>query len=352
MVTQKIHVHGLVLHDVIAKLETTTTEETVDYLQEYFRYPLKVFKKKILHVFDGCPDIRLNDFIQEQFVTATRKAKQFIETDLQPSKQLSLIQVICQNNYIRSLGVGEANFDGIIMPKYERGKSSKFILDYSELAEAEKEMVQRRMDDETEIIEKLKYLISETDEINNDIILHQQLDIKEQVINDVNRHLFECIKTCPLCYATCNELHPGRVGPDYPHKSCCHRPKGFAGFVADGTNTFTTTFCNDDVKTDRCFRSADTNMEYCYYREYRKVNHYYNSWDIDGIASYDALYWKYITYQVTKHLNRFFLEAKQTDISAWGNISKSEAIKAINSLSHLDGNTIAKNKDGFHYIKT
>ena len=191
---------------------------------------------------------------------------------------------------------------------------------------------------------KTRFKISQTDEINTDITLHQQLDVKEQVINDVNRHLFECVKTCPLCCAPCNELHPRRVEPDHPNESRCHRPKGFAGFVVDGNNTFTTTFCKDDIKTDCCFRNADINMEYCYYKEYRKVNHYYNSWDIDGMASDEALYWKYITYQVTKHLNRFFPEAKQPDISAWGDISKSKAFKTINSLFHFDKNTSTKNR--------
>ena len=351
LITQKIHVHGLVLHDVIAMLEDPVKEETVTYLQEYFRNPFKVFREKILHVFDGCPDIRLNDLIQEKFETATRKTKEFIETDLMPSKHSSLIQVICQNNYIRSLGVGEADFDGIIMPE-----NLKLVKNYRKLFEGEKKMikeeVKKRMDDETEIVQKLKSLISETDEINTCITLLQQLEIKDKVISDVNHHLFECVKTCPLCHGPCNETHPGGVGPDSPHKSRCHRPKGFGGFRVVETDKFSTTFCNEDVKTNRQFKNYDTNFEYVYYKYYRTVNDYYNSWNIEGVASDDSLYWKYITYQVTKHLNRFFPEVEQPDISAWGGISKSEAIKTINSLFHLDGNTIAKNKDGFHYIKT
>ena len=290
-----------------------------------------------MHVFEGCSDIKLNDLIQERFVIATRKTKRFIEKDLEPSKQHSLIQVICQNSYIRSLGVGEADFDGIIMPEYEQDRT---------------EEVKKRMDDETEIIEKLKSLISETHEINTDITLPQQLKIKDQVISDIKNHLFQCVKTCPFCHGPCNETHPGGEGPDSPHKSHCHRPQGFAGYVVVGPETFATTFCNEDVKTDRRFKNAATHMEYVYYKNYSTVNDYYKSWNIEGVTSDDSLYWKYITYQITKHLNRFFPEAKQPDVSAWGGISKSEAIKNINSLFHLDGNTIAKNQDGFHYIKT
>ena len=351
LVTQKVHVHGLVLHDVISMLDNKMSEETVNYLQGYFRHPFKIFRKKIVHVFEGCSDIRLNDLIQEKFVTATRITKKFIEKDLKPSKEHSLIQVICQNSYIRSLGVGEADFVGIIMPKYETLFKYNYILSKAARKSIEEE-VKKRMDDETEIIEKLKSLISETHEINTDITLPQQLEIKDQVISDVNNHLFQCLETCPLCHGPCNETHPGGVGPDSPHKSRCHRPNGFAGYVVEGPDTFSTTFCNEDVKTDRRFRNAATDMEYVYYKDYRTVNDYYKSWNIEGVASDDSLYWKYITYQVTKHLNRFFPEAKQPEISAWEGISKSEAIKTITSLFHLDENTIAKNKDGFHYIKT
>ena len=356
LVTQKIHVHGLVLHDVIAMLENTISEENVNYLQEYFQYPFTVFRKKILHVFDGCPDIRLNDMIREKFDTATRKTKKFMETELKASEQNSLIEVICQNSYIRSLGVGEVDFNGIVMPKHNKEEALKLANNYSELTEADKERIRKelkkRMDDEAEIIEKLKNLISETNEINTDITLHQQLEIKDKVISDVNHHLFQCTKTCPLCHSPCEETHPGEVGADSRHQSRCHRPKGFARYTADGSNKFVTSFCNDSVKSDRKFRNGDTNGKWIHYRDYRTVNDYYKSWNIERVASDDSLYWKYITYQVTKNLNRFFPAAKQPDVSSWGGISKLEAIKAINSLFRLDGNTIAKNKDGFHYIKT
>ena len=210
----------------------------------------------------------------------------------------------------------------------------------------------KRIDDETEIIEKLKNLISDTDDVNTDITLHQQSEIKEKVISDVNHRLFQCVQTCPLCHGPCNETHLEGVGPDSQHKSRCHRPQGFAGFRDEKTLVFVKDFCNDLVKSNDDFRNSDTNYEFVPYRDYRAVNDYYNSWEIKGMASDDSLYWKYITYQVTKNLNRFFPDAKMPDISSWGGISKSEAIENINSFFHLDSDTIAKNKDGFHYIKT
>ena len=49
LVTEKVQVHGLVLHDVIAMLEGDITEENISYLKEYFEKPFLVFKKKNFH---------------------------------------------------------------------------------------------------------------------------------------------------------------------------------------------------------------------------------------------------------------------------------------------------------------
>ena len=356
LVTQKIHVHGLVLHDVMDMLENTANEENFNYLVEYFGDCFKVFRKKILHVFDGCPDIRLNDMIREKFNTAVRKIREFTEDELKASKQSSLIQVICQNNYIRSLGVGEKDFDGIVLPKYNNKETSNLVKSYGELPVVGKEKIEKesrkRMDDESEIIKKLKNLISDTDEVNTDITLHQQSEIKEKVISDVNHHLFQCVKTCPFCHCPYNEKHPGDVTPDNQHKSRCHRPQGIAGYKDVNTNKFTKGFCNDLVTSTGIFKNIDTNFEFVLYRCYRTVHYYYNSWEIKGIASDDSLYWKYMTYQVTKNLSQLFPGTEMADVSSWGGISKSEATETIDSLFHLNPNTIAKNKDGFHYIKT
>ena len=81
----------------------------------------------------------------------------------QTARHNSLIEVIHQNSYIRSLGVREVYFDGIAMPKHNKDETLKLVKNYNELTEADKERirkeVKKRMDDETEIIEKLKNLI-------------------------------------------------------------------------------------------------------------------------------------------------------------------------------------------------
>ena len=355
LVTQKIHVHGLVLHDVIAMLEDDVTDESIYYIKEYFQKPFLVFKKKILHVLDGCPDINLNEMMRVKFDTAVRKIRCLLGEEIQASKEIPIVEVICKCQYVRSLGIGEGDFDGIEMPEFSKNEVPKLVTNSADFTLEEevkiKKEVQKRMADENEIINKLKALIIETDQEHIDITLLHQAEIKADVISDVNNHLFHCLKTCPLCRSPCNETHPGGVGPDSNHSSRCHRPQGFAGYLDVESGEFTITCCNDNFKCSAQFRNAETGYEWVNYRDYRKVNSYYESWNIVGVASEDSLYWKYITYQVTKNLNRFFPVAKVPDVAQWGGISKSEAIRIINSIFHLDGNTIAKNEYGFHCIK-
>ena len=355
LVTQKVHVHGLVLHDVIAMLEDDVTEESICYIKEYFQKPFLVFKKKILHVLDGCPDINLNEMLRVKFDTAVRKIRYLLEGEIQASKEIPIVEVICKCQYVRSLGIGEGDFDGIEMPKFSKHEASKLATNSvaftMEDEEINKKEVKKRMADENEIINKMKTLITETDQEHIDINLLHQAEIKADVISDVNHHLFHCLKTCPLCHSPCNETHPTGVGPDSNHSSRCHRPQGFAGYVNNDSGKFAITCCNDNFKCGTKFRNGETGYEWVNYRDYRKVNSYYGSWNIVGLASEDGLYWKYITYQVTRNLNRFFPYAKIPDVIQWSGISKSEAIRIVNSLFHLDGNTIARNEHGFHYIK-
>lgn len=207
------------------------------------------------------------------------------------------------------------------------------------------------MEDESDIIKQLKPLITETDQAHIDISLNHQEEIIAGVIDDVNCHLFEYLKTCPLCRSLCNETHPGGVGPDSNHSSRCHRPKGFAGYLRHESDEFSIYFCNDSIKCGGQFGNSEAHSQWVEYKDYRTVNSYYDSWNIEGVASEDSFYWKYIPYQVTNNLNRFFPNAKMPDVIQCEGISKSEAIRTINSLFHLDGNTISRNIDGFHYIK-
>ena len=86
LVTQKIHIHGLVLHDIIDMLDHNISEENIVYIQEYFSHPVHLFRRKISHVFDGYCGIRLDRMIRENFDAPTNKLKEFFETNLEVSK--------------------------------------------------------------------------------------------------------------------------------------------------------------------------------------------------------------------------------------------------------------------------
>ena len=269
-----------------------------------------------------------------KFDAALIRMKQSLQSDLQVSNEKSLTEVMCQNQSIRLLGIGEKDFTGIAMPNFNKSRLSR---------------LKKRKEDEEVIIEKLINLIMKTDEVSTDITKTQQDGIKKMVINDVNNHLFSCTKLCPLCQAPCIETHSEGDGQ---HSSGCHRPQGIANYVERGNDEFITLCCNDLIKSDKTFSNAYTNHKRIAYKDYKSVNNYYRSWSIKAIPSAATLYWKFITYQVTKNLNRFFPRAKKPNVRQWGAISKREAITNINSLFHLNEVTIAKNEDGFHIIKS
>ena len=242
------------------------------------------------------------------------------------------------------------------MPKFNKCDASKLATNSDDLTKDDKERIEKevkkRIEDENEIIKQLKELMKETDQKHLELTLYQQAEIKENLISDVRNHLFQCLETCPLCRSPCNETHTGEVGSNSNHSSRCHRPKGFADYIYHNSDEFSISFCNDSIKYGGKFRNVDTNFEWVNYKDYRTVNSYYDSWNIVGVGSEDdSLYWKYITYQITKNLNRFFPKAKIPKVNQWKRISKSESKRTINSLFHLDGNTISRNEQGFHYIK-
>ena len=119
-------------------LENTISEENGNYIQEYFQYLFVVFRKNILHVFDGCTDIRLNDMIKEKFGPVIRTTNEFMKKDFRVSEHSSLIQVTCQNNYIKCLGIGEVDFDGIAIPNHDQEEVLKLARTCNELTEPEK----------------------------------------------------------------------------------------------------------------------------------------------------------------------------------------------------------------------
>ena len=94
------------------------------------------------------------------FDTAVRKISDLLENELQVSNEKPLIEVICKCQYIRSLGIGEVDFDGIQMPEFNKDEASKLAKNSDDLTKHDKEKiergVQKRIEDEGDIINKVK----------------------------------------------------------------------------------------------------------------------------------------------------------------------------------------------------
>ena len=144
------------------------------------------------------------------------------------------------------------------MPNYNQEEALKLAKTCNEPTEPERKgfkKITRRIEDETEIIEKLKNPIAENGEFFTDIPLHQQKEIKNKVISDVFHLLFGCTETCPLCDVPFDETHLGQLDLDSQHCSRCHRPTGFARYTPNKGDTFITSTCNDFVQSDHTFQT-------------------------------------------------------------------------------------------------
>ena len=252
-------------------LENDIKDKSLDYIQKYFHQPFYVFREKISHSFDGFQYIRLNDTMREKFDAALIRIKQSLQSNLQASHEKSITVVMCQNQSITLLGIGEKDFAGIAMLNFNESRPSR---------------LKRRKEDEEVIIEKLITSIMKTDELNTDITVAQQDGISKKVINDVNNHLFLCAKFCPLCQAPCNETHS--EGGDQ-HSSGCHRPQGIENYVERGNDEFATVCCKDLIKSGQTFSSSHTNHKRIACKDYQSVSSYYRSWSIKAVPCAPSL---------------------------------------------------------------
>ena len=117
--------------------------------------------------------------------------------------------MICKCQFIRSLGIEIADFEGIEMPKFYKYDASKLATNADDLTKDGKERIEKevkkRMEDENEIIKQLKELITETDQKHSELTLYQQAEIKENVIEDVKNHLLNLLHI--LRRTLCAETH-------------------------------------------------------------------------------------------------------------------------------------------------
>ena len=310
--------------------DDSANDDHVKYVQQYFEYPFQVFNKKIFHVIEGCPYIKLGTMAKEKLEKVIENITKLFNNKIKPEENSSLIEVICKDEYIRSLGFSEYDFREITMAEFENKK---------------------RMEHEQVIIDALKNLMCVTGGVDIELGPEQEREIKKKLVADISNHLFQCQKRCPFCFASCNESHQGKEEVDTQHYARCHRPLGFTTATMGGSDAFCTYFCNDLILSDKAFKNVDTNWKIKKFKDYRDLNEYYKKWSIEEVSSEHSLYWKFITYQVMRNIKKYFPEAKKADVCIWEGISGTEAFKTVNHIFHLDALMLAKNPQGYHYIK-
>nr|XP_028559956.1 interferon-induced very large GTPase 1-like isoform X1 [Podarcis muralis] len=148
-----------------------------------------------------------------------------------------------------------------------------------------------------------------------------ELPVKPQ--DEIFKQMFGCGKQCPFCYTPCE----AGGSAHQEHFATIHRPQGFGRFRYIDSEKLICSLCSTSVSTNQVFRNQDTNYEWHPYKEYRT---YYPDWRIQPDPSIKASdYWKYIFKMFNDDFARQY-NAKPADLPEdWGNITKEQALKAL-----------------------
>ena len=353
LLTQKTHVHGLVLYDVIDMVTYSIDhEESKKYLNLYFHHPFEAFENKIKEVIEGNKNLKIDDRLAEKITASFRELEKWL-SKVEPSEEKPLVDVICENPIAKNYGIGKSDFCTIKVPEMPKK------VDYAELTEEKKneeeekyrQLNEKRKLDEKEIIARLINLIPKYKSENIKASEMDRKTIINTLITDVNNHLFACKTQCPFCLAPCNETHEENA-THREHCCNCHRPQGFGIYKDIETNIFVTESCNELVNTNVSFQNCDTDWKFHKYRDYKSVNSDYNSWEITDASNNHLEYWKYITCKVMDKLDQFYPAIEKADTSDWKDITKDECLNVIKKNFHLDEIVLTKDINSGHYILT
>ena len=353
LLTQKAHVHGLVLYDVIDIVtDSIDDEKSKDYLNLYFKRPFTAFKNKIKEVIEANKNLDIDARLEKNITSSLKELKKWLD-ELTPLEDKPLIDVICEAPVAIKNGIGKSDFNCIKVSEMPCKVDDKDLSEEKKNEEEAKYKKQnkKRMSDETKIITELRNLISETNGVNTKANETDKETIISTLITDVIDHLFECKAECPFCRAPCNETHSAS-GNYRKHYCNCHRPQGFATYHWIDTNVFMTQSCNELVNTDKFFRNPHTNWEKVDYKNYRSVNSDYDKWNIQDIPTDHSIYWRYITCKVMDKLDQFYPHSCKADVSGWQNITKDDCLDVVKNKFHLDQTTLTKDTKTGHYILT
>ncbi|KAG9352724.1 hypothetical protein JZ751_021138, partial [Albula glossodonta] len=137
--------------------------------------------------------------------------------------------------------------------------------------------------------------------------------------DELVKSLLNCRKQCPFCHVPCE-----RAGLNHSdHFSEYHIPDGLSGYI-NILQVLSTEICTISVTSAEKFKNEDTDYKYVSYKNYKSVNDYYKSWQIQADSSYKASsYWKYVFHR----FNRDFAQrygVKPAEIPEGWNITKEQ----------------------------
>ncbi|XP_078389821.1 interferon-induced very large GTPase 1-like [Cetorhinus maximus] len=176
-------------------------------------------------------------------------------------------------------------------------------------------------------------IVAALDDVEQNLIsgFNGDCDIKEilsrltvQPDKEIFRQVLGCGKMCPFCGVPCERGGSGHK----EHFSETHRPTGLKCCRYVCNEKLVATVCTSSVASDALFRCAATEGRFHPYKDYRRVNDYFASWDIPPDTSIQAAsYWKYVLCTFNKELAEAY-NAKEADIpDDWKTIQR-ETIKA------------------------
>lgn len=165
------------------------------------------------------------------------------------------------------------------------------------------------------------------------------INLRAKVAEEIIQEKIGCLKSCPFCGEICIN---GENGHQDNHRTPYHRPQGIYGYSWSEDSDpikakkLITENCQHLVHGDYRFKNSDTNHQWTSYKDYRQVNSYYASWQINGDPSIEASsYWKWFmatySYQLAKLYN-----AVEPDIPGpWKSLNKEKEIEKLRKL--IDG---------------
>ncbi|KAJ8340117.1 hypothetical protein SKAU_G00347500 [Synaphobranchus kaupii] len=150
------------------------------------------------------------------------------------------------------------------------------------------------------------------------------------------KSLLNCKKQCPLCGVPCEQAGLYHSS----HFSEYHIPKGLCAYYNLASRKLCTDICTISVTSGGTFKNVHTDYKSVAYKNYKSVNDFYKSWEIQSDSSYKASsYWKSVFYRFNGDFAQKYA-AKPADIPDGWNISNEQVRKDLQEAYQVSLNSI------------